>query len=173
MKIDLTKVTTFTIDCSKLLHASEIKQLMKKFGVKYYCYEFIHNSTTMKIGMSADNDWMRGSYGERIYRQAFHIPGWPSKPSTKSAGNDMLDVIKNFPTINKNDILIKVFDMTYYTFQCKYDPSLEVKDLEQDLMDLYEKEYNCLPVGNIRDERKVPRKGRVLDETFNNLFEID
>lgn len=173
MKIDLTKVPIFAIDCGKLLHASEIKQLMKKIGVKYYCYMFIHNSVTMKIGMSSDHDWIRGSYGERIYRQAFQIPGWPSKPSTKSAGNDMLDIIKNFSGINKNDVLIKVFDMTNYPFQCQHDPSLEVKDLEQDLMDIYEEEHNRLPVGNIRDERKIPRKGRVLDETFKNLFEIN
>lgn len=173
MNIDLKNIPTFTIDCSSLIHACEIKGIMKKYSIKYYCYMFIHKSQTMKIGMSADNDHFRGSFGERIYRQAFHIPGWPSKPSVKSAGNDMLDVIKNFSSINKNDVLIKVFDMTNYPFQCQNTPELEVGDLEKHLMDLYEKEFGCLPIGNIRDERKLPKKGRVLDSMFNSLFDVD
>ena len=173
MRIDINKIPDFTIDCGKLLHAKEIKQLMKKFDVKYYCYMFIHNSLTMKIGMSADSDWMRNSYGERIYRQAFHIPGWPTKPSPRSAGNDMLDIIENFAGINKNNVLIKVFDMTNYPFQCEDSPELEVGDLEKDLMDLYEQEHGCLPIGNLRDERKLPKKGRVTDIVFNSLFDVD
>lgn len=173
MRIDINKIPDFTIDCGKLLRASEIKQLMKKFDVRYYCYMFIHKSTTMKIGMSADSDWFRGSYGERIYRQAFHIPGWPSKPSPKSAGNDMLDIIHSFPNINKNDVVIKVFDMTNYPFSCEDRPELEVGDLEKDLMDLYEQANGCLPVGNLRDERKLPKKGRVTDIVFNSLFDSD
>jgi hypothetical protein len=173
MKIDLNNIPTFSIDCGRLHNASEIKQLMKKYDVKYYCYMFIHKSTTMKIGMSADSDWIRGSYGERIYRQAFHIPGWPTAPSPKSAGNDMLDIIENFAGINKNDVLIKVFDMTNYPFICEDIPEYEVGELEKDLMDLYEQEHGCLPVGNIRDERKLPRKSVVADVTFKRLFDSD
>lgn len=173
MKININNIPTFSIDCGKLLHACEIKQLMKKYDVKYYCYMFIHKSTTMKIGMSADSDHYRGSYGERIYRQAFQIPGWPTKPSVNSAGNDMLDIIKNFSGINKNDVLIKVFDMTNYPFICENTPEYEVGELERELMDLYEQQYGCLPVGNVRDERKLPRKSVVADVTFKRLFGSD
>jgi len=174
MKIDLNKVPTFTIDCSKLKNACEIKGIMKNIGVKYYCYFLIYKSETMKIGMSADNDWLKGSYGERIYRQAFHIPGWPTRPSNTTPGfKDVQKLMEFWPTVHKNDVLIKVFDMTGYPFQCEYNPSLEVSDLEKDLLDLYESQNGGLPLGNIRDERKLPKKGRVTDQIFKALFETD
>lgn len=171
MQFDLTRIYSFNVSCNNLLHAKEIKQLMKTYGVKYYCYMFFHNSSTMKIGMSTDNDWQRGSYGERIYRQAFQIPGWPTKPSKKSAGNDMLDIIEHFPGINKNDVRIKVFDMTNYPFLCQNSPEYEVREFEKHLMDLYEQTNGGLPIGNIRDERELPKKGIVTDLTFNSLFD--
>ncbi len=174
MKINVNQIPTFAIDCSKLKNACEIKSIMKRFGVKYYCYMMMYQKDTMKIGMSADNDWLRGSYGERIYRQAFHVPGWPTRPSKTTPGfKDVQKLMEFWPTVNKNDVIIKVFDMTNYPFQCEYNPSLEVGDLEKDLLDLYEHEHGCLPAGNIRDERKSPQKGRVTSQMFDTLFEID
>jgi hypothetical protein len=169
--IDISKLPKFTICLDQLLHACEIKSIMKNCGVKYYCYIFMCNDETMKIGMSADNDWLRGSYGERIYRQAFHIPGWPSRPAKSTPGfKDMQKMLPHFPSINKNDVKIIVFDMTGYPFESSYNPSLEVNDLERQLMDGYENQYGFLPVGNIIDERER-RKGRVTDKLFGSLFD--
>lgn len=170
--IDISKLPTVTFDLGHCLHAAQIKSSMKKMGIKYYCYAFIYKNTVMKIGMSADNDWMRGSYGERIYRQAFHIPGWPSKPSPNSAGNDMATIIKHFPLIGKNDVCIKVWDMTNYSFAVANCPKTEVLECECVLLDLYEKEHNSLPIGNIRDERLMPKKARVSDTMFNSMFDV-
>ena len=166
-----TNVPTFTLDLSSMLNACEIKSIMKQLGVKYYCYMFMHRSTVMKIGMSADHDWMRGSFGERIYRQSFHIPGWPTIAAKGSAGSDMRDVLRNFPTINKNDVCIKVFDLTNIDFAAEMNPKKEVGDFECELLEWHDRTYGCLPLGNIRDERKMPKKAQVTDVLFRSLFD--
>jgi hypothetical protein len=171
--IDINKLPSFSIDLGQCLNACEIKRLMKRMGVKYYTYAFIHNSTVMKYGMSADNDWMRGSYGERIYRQSFQIPGWPSKPSPKSAGNDMLDIVDRFPNISKNDVCVKVWDMTGYPFAVADNPKFEVGELEKQLLEEHYAKFNSLPIGNLRDERLSPKKARVTDQMFYSMFDIE
>ena len=169
--IDISQLPNVSFDLGKFLNACEIKGMMKKLGIKYYCYAFLYKSTTMKYGQSADNDWIRGSFGERIYRQSFHIPGWPKKPSVNSAGNDMLDIIKNFPNINKNDVCIKVWDMTNYPFAVQRNPKHEVTQLEDQLLDSHEKQFGYLPMGNLRDESHIRRKTRVTDQIFNSMFD--
>ena len=171
--IDINKLPSFSIDLGQCLNACEIKRLMKRLRVKYYTYAFIHNSTVMKYGMSADNDWLRGSYGERIYRQSFQIPGWPTKPSPKSAGNDMLDIVERFPNISKNDVCVKVWDMTGYPFAVADNPKFEVGELEKQLLQDHVDKYGDLPVGNLRDERKMPKKSRVTDQLFDSMFDIE
>lgn len=169
--IDINKLPTVSFDLGQCLNACELKSLMKKIGVKYYCYAFIYKSTVMKYGQSADSDWMRGSYGERIYRQSFHIPGWPTRPSPKSAGRDMADIVDSFPNINKNDVCIKVWDMTNYPFAVATDPRHEITQLEDQLLDSYLQQHNALPAGNLRDESHIRRKSRVTDQTFNSIFD--
>lgn len=171
--INISQLPSVTFDLGKCLHACEIKSMMKTLGIKYYCYAFIYKSTIMKYGHSADNDWRQGSFGERIYRQSFQIPGWPSKPSVKSAGNDMLDVIKNFPGINKNDVCVKVWDMTNYPFAVNSDPKHEVIQLEDQLLDSYIKQHGSLPLGNLRDESHIRRRTRVTDQLFNSMFDSE
>ena len=171
--IDISQLPSIIFDLGKCLHASEIKGLMKKLGIKHYCYAFIYNSTVMKYGQSADNDWIRGSFGERVYRQAFQIPGWPTKPSVKSAGCDMLDVIKHFPGINKNNVCIKIWDMTNYPFAVQDDPRHEVTQLEDQFLDAHIKQHGRLPLGNLRDESHIRRKSRVTDRHFNSIFDSD
>jgi hypothetical protein len=168
--IDIGKLPTHILDLGQMTQASEIKQYMKQQGIKYYCYAFIYASDVMKYGMSADNDWQRGSYGERVYRQSFHIPGWAKIASPNSAGNDMLDVIQKFPNIDRKDVCIKIWDMTNYAFASSICPKKEVGDLERQLMDEHEKQHKCLPKGNIRDERTMPKKAVVTDAHFESLF---
>jgi hypothetical protein len=173
MTINVTKLPTVIIDLNQCLHAAQIKQLMKKMGIKYYTYAFMFNNSVMKYGMSADNDWIRGSFGERIYRQAFQISGWPTKPSAKSAGSDMLDVIKYFPNINKSNVCIKVWDMTSYPFAVRDDPREEILECERTLLDMHEQTFGYLPIGNVRDERKIAKKSRVTDQIFNSMFDTE
>jgi hypothetical protein len=168
--IDTTKLPTFKFDLSAYLTASTIKRDMRNINVKNYVYAFFHKETLMKYGVQYDCD--NDTFGERIYRQAFHIPGWPSVPSKKSAGNDILDIICYFPNINKNDITIQVWDMTNYPRANSNNPKFEVNQVERQFIKEYIKLHGSRPIGNIKDERHMDNKAFVPDVMFNNLFEV-
>lgn len=170
VKINISNIPTITIDLSQHNNAYTIMNEMKQANIKYYCYAFIYKNTFMKIGMSTDT---KSNFGDRIYRQAFHIPGWPTRPSPNTAGYEMLDIISNFPNIKKDDVCIKIWDMTNFPFAVASDPSYEVLELEKELLNWHEQNYNRLPVGNIRDERLNPAKSRVTDQLFESIFSYE
>lgn len=176
MLIDISTLPSWRISLGKLQTASQIKRLMRLKGITDYCYSFIfvtaEGEIIMKYGQSGDNDWRRGSYGERIYRQAFHIPGWPTQPSPLSAGNDMLDIIKHFPGIQKNTVCIQVWDMTNYPFAIVDDHRHELTVLENQLISAHITAHGTAPVGNIKSEAYITQKTRVTDDQFNKLFEM-
>ena len=171
--IDISSLPTITIDLVQCKHPAEIKGLMKAIGITRYCYAFIHNTIVMKYGQSSDNDWIRGSYGERIYRQAGFIPGWSTQRAPGSAGDDMLDVIPHFRNPNKNNVSIKIWDMTNYPFAVASDPRHELTQVEDQLIDNYVQTYGYTPVGNIREEKHIRTKTRVHDSLFNSIFEVE
>jgi hypothetical protein len=165
--IDTTQVPQYIIDCSTLTHAREIRQEMREAGVRLYCYAFTHKSEVLKFG--EQHKWDPTTYGERIYRQAWHIPGWPTTPKS-SSGSDMLDIIQNVPNINKNDVCIMIWDMTNYPRSSVANPSFEVRTLERQLIKAYIDEHGKKPVGNIKDEKHMDRKTRVKVDLFDALF---
>jgi hypothetical protein len=165
--IDTTQVPQYIIDCSTLTHAREIRQEMREAGVRLYCYAFTFKSEILKFG--EQHKWDPTTYGERIYRQAWHIPGWPTTPKS-SSGSDMLDIIQNFPNINKNDICIMIWDMTNYPQASLANTSFEVRALERQLIKAYIDEHGKKPVGNIKDEEHMDRKTRVRTDLFDALF---
>ena len=166
--IDTSKLPTFILKLENYLTASVIKRDMKKADVKCYVYAFYHKGVVMKYGVQYESD--SKTYGERIYRQAFHIPGWPTKPSKTTAGNDMLDIIPHFPGINKNDVTIQVWDMTHFPRANSNDPKFEVNKVERQFIKEYTELYNKKPIGNIKDESHMDNKGYVADKTFDNIF---
>jgi hypothetical protein len=171
MNINIKNLNTIVFDCSQMRNACEIKGQMKKLGITDYCYAFTYNGTVMKFGQSGDNDWQKGSYGERIYRQAHHIPGWPTIASPGSAGGDMRKITPKFPGINKNGVFIKVWDMTGYPFSVAHDHRHELTVLENQLIQEHIKQFGYQPIGNVRDESKITKKTRVTDQMFDSLFD--
>lgn len=166
--IDKTQVPTFVIDCSTLLNAYEIRKEMRDANIRTYCYAFIYKSEIMKYG--EQHKWDPITYGERIYRQAWHIPGWPNTPKS-SSGSDMLDIIRDFPSINKNDVCIMIWDMTNYPRAYSKDPAYEVRMLERQLIREYIEEHGKKPLGNIKDEEHMDRKTNVKDTLWAELFD--
>jgi len=166
--VDISKVPTHTIELSTLLTPWKIVTSMKKNQIESYVYAFIHHKTVMKYGVQ----YTLGSsvYGERIYRQAFHIPGWPKLASPNSAGNDMLDILENFPNINKNEVSIHVWDMTNYPREYSTDPKYEVNQLERQLIKRHIELIGSRPVGNIKDESHMDRKTMLSDKQFSHWF---
>ena len=165
--IDTTQVPQYIIDCSTLTHAREIRQEMREAKVRLYCYAFTYKSEILKFG--EQHKWDPTTYGERIYRQAWHIPGWPTMPKS-SSGSDMLDIIQNFPNISKNDICIMIWDMTNYPQASLANPSFEVRALERQLIKAYIDEHGKKPIGNIKDEEHMDRKTIVRTDLFDALF---
>lgn len=171
MYIDTGKLPTTYFDLCKLLKPYELVVAMKSLGFESYVYEFKHKNNTMKYGVQYN---IIGScHGERIYRQAFHIPGWPRKPSKKSAGNDMLDILPFFPGINKNDVKITVWDMTHFPRASSINPKFEVNQLERQFIREYTAKFGCLPAGNIKDEKHMDSKSVVTDIQFERLFSYE
>lgn len=167
--IDTTQVPTFVIDCSTLLNAYEIRKEMRDKKIRTYCYAFIYKSEILKYG--EQHKWGPTKYGERIYRQAWYIPGWPTTPKS-SSGSDILDVVNKYPAINKNDICIMIWDMTNYPRASSKNPAYEVRALERQLIREYAEQHNGIrPVGNIKSEEHMDRKGIVADALFENLFD--
>ena len=169
--ININSLPTFNIDLSQMSQACEIKHIMKNLGITDYCYAFIYNSTVMKFGQSGDNDWIRGSYGERIYRQARFIPGWPTVAAAGSAGCDMADLAKKFPNINKSNVCIRVWNMSNVAFSVATDHRHELTVVENELIAEHIKNFGYQPVGNVKDESYIVKKTRVTDQMFDNLFE--
>jgi hypothetical protein len=165
--IDTANLKTIDIDLANLIKASEIRSTMKENDIRIYCYSFVYKNTIMKFGES--HTWKPSTYGERIYRQAWHIPGWPTIAQSRS-GDDMLDIIKNFHGIHKSDCWIRIWDMTNYPATVSADPSYDVKDLERQLIKEYCEQNNGeRPVGNIKSEEHMDAP-IVKDEIFNTLF---
>ena len=174
--IDLNKVPVYVIDLAHLNEAIEITHLMKQDKIKKYCYAFEIDTHTikdvMKFGHSADNEWKREFYGDRIYRQASHIPGWLTACSPNMWGNEMRELCKNYTGIDKSHVSITVWDMTHYPNVSSIYPALEVEKLESQLIHNYQETHKCLPIGNVRSEKYSRNKAVVADSTLNNILEF-
>jgi hypothetical protein len=169
--IDIGKLPVIMFDLSQYLIPSLIKHDMKKAGITSYVYAFYHKGVLMKYGVQYDSN--DDTFGERVYRQAFHIPGWPKQPSKRSAGNDMLDIIVHFPGINKNNVTIQIWDMTNYPRANSNNQKYEVNQVERQLIKAYIALHGIKPIGNIKDEDHMDNKVQVEDVMFNSLFEFD
>lgn len=170
--IDLSKIPFYKIELSQMLTPAQIMKFCKKNNITSMVYAFEYKGRIiMKYGVQYD--CVAQQPGERTYRQAFHIPGWPTKPSKKSAGNDMLDIIPKFPGINKNDVILHIWDMSNYPRASKINHKFEVNQLERQLIKEHIEKHGFKPVGNIKDESHMDNKSIVTDQHFDSLFDND
>jgi hypothetical protein len=171
MKIDFTKIKVYQIKLNTLNEPYDIVRILKQMNVVSFVYEFKHLNDVMKYGVQYDCN--KQEPGERIYRQSFHLPGWETRASPNSAGNDMLDIIEHFPGINRNDVTITFWDMTLYPRASSLDTKFEVNLLERYLIKEHINNIGYKPPGNIKDESHMDNKTIVTDEVFGNLFDPD
>jgi hypothetical protein len=164
--IDINQLPKYVIDLSQLNDAADIKFIMRQHKVTDYCYAFTSSSSVMKYGQSADSD-----PGERIYRQARFIQGWPTIAAPRSAGHEFETVLEHFPGIRKNNICIKVWDMTNYPFLADDHHDFELTKLENQLITEHINLFGYRPIGNKRTEDHIVNKSIVPDAVYNNLFE--
>jgi len=139
-----------TILGKDLYEAIDIKHRLK--GYDRIAYEIFTLHETLKYGESADE-----ADGERIYRQIWQVPGWPTLPSSTSAGRDFLDISRQRPRLTKDDIAVRVWDMRNAPCQNIYDPHKETRDVEQELILRHINQYNRAPVGNKIEQKRLDK----------------
>jgi hypothetical protein len=139
-----------TISAKRLDNAIDIKHIFK--GYTRIAYEFFTLEETLKYGESADE-----ADAERVYRQLAQFPGWPTEASQEAAGRDILDVLKKRPWLTKNDIGIRVWNISDKECQNIYDPHKETRDIEQELIRRHIEQYNRAPIGNKVEQRRLEK----------------
>jgi hypothetical protein len=95
----------------------EIIRWMQELNIQFYVYWFeTTEGIVLKYGESGD--CQTGEFGERLYRQAGHIPGWSQSTPwlVGSSGEDMAQILIDFEEaynrkLVKNDIVINVLPM--------------------------------------------------------------
>lgn len=165
-----TKYPTYEIDLSKLVHFTDIIDIMKNIGIREYVYSFHFNNEVIKYGFSTDKkSWP----GERLYRQAGHLYGWSSRLTSKS-GSDMISIDneyykKNKINLNRNNMTITVIDLTGIKNDNLNDPDWPCKKLERELIAEYVQSNGHTPIGNLRDE-SLRNNSYISRNIYFNLF---
>lgn len=104
---------TLTFNLKDLSAPRDICHLLEKEGTKYYVYSFQSKDDIIKFGKAADNEWMFGTWGNRLYRQAGGIAGWGVFSLNDTSAKDMrMQMQKHFPDLTRNDITVTVYDFT-------------------------------------------------------------
>jgi hypothetical protein len=139
-----------TIAVRRLQNAIDLKKLYK--GYRRIAYEIFTLEETLKYGESADED-----DAERIYRQIWQFPGWPTSPAQNTAGCDILDVVKARPFLTKDDLGVRVWDLRDIPCQNPYRPHKETLDVEGELIKRHIEQYKKAPIGNKVEQKRLEK----------------
>jgi hypothetical protein len=173
--IQTSPYLVYEIDLSKLNVAVDISKILKGFGTVKYVYKFEYKDEIIKYGISVDE---KSIFGERIYRQSGHLPGWPTQLAIGSAGDDMREINDNYfaktgTNLNRQGMKITVCDLTNINSPSAADENFHVKKLERQLIKEYAEKNNKLPIGNIKDESYIDNKTCVTKNTLDKLFSFE
>lgn len=179
MYIDHSRLTQWTVDCRSLTAAVDLKQILSQFTRGTYELYILYQGRkiTVKYGMTAD-----GKQGERMYRQIWRFPGWPTQPSSTAAGDDLDDTVikllQQYPTLTKDHVYVHVWDMSQLPPQNRVRPELEPYNLEGQLIEEYADREGHAPIGNKLEQRRLEKGTRVRkkmtaprDSLLDHLFE--
>jgi hypothetical protein len=141
---------------------------MEKRSVKYYTYTFHTNETVIKEGKAADNEWVTGTWGNRIYRQAGGIGGWGSNRLHDTSALKMTSLMQDyFPNLDRYSISITVYDYTEELKECE-DIEIERFLLNEEDKKVKEhiKKFGFAPKLNIAPTKSRPKP------RFYEMFEV-
>jgi hypothetical protein len=165
---------TYTIPLKNFDDYTEIMRFCRSHNIKFMIYEFTWKGIVWKYGIQHKHGGSGNDYGERVYTQIGHIPGW-SKPNLKrcpSTKKDIDEVIKKIETtyqckVSKDDITVIISDYTNAPFELDK-PRAELQRIEDRLVEKHEKNYGYRPIGN--KTTAVNKKIPLLKTT--GLFEV-
>lgn len=141
----------FSIILSTISRPRDICDIMR--GVKHYTYTIRTTSgETIKEGKGNDDEWMSGTWGNRIYRQAGGIKGWGSLELNDSSANKTKELMAiYFPTVTKVDVIIDVHDFTDdFTGLDKAEIDRRLLNEEHDRIKAYTEIHGSPPKMNIQ-----------------------
>lgn len=150
---------TMVIRLDQLQKPIDISAVMGQHKITSYGYAFVTNEGIIKYGESSDNSL---TWGERIYRQAAHLPGW-SRTARSSSGADMkliaLDFEKKYGReLHKDTVWIEIYQAQHKAHGL---------DIERDLLDQCVRNNGHVPLGN-RD-----RSCQALQKQQQNMQQLE
>ncbi len=176
MKFNPTSIPVTIIRLDQLNDAIDIKHRLS--GFTRICYAIVHTkkdgtSEILKYGESAHQ-----CDGERIYRQIWRIPGWPTTPANYTSGDDFDWVVNQRPTMMKNDVVVLVYDMRNVPMQFSLTPEHETTAMEAWLIESHVQQFGKCPIGNKKEQLRL-EKGRpvvqtrsvVIGTVYDQMFE--
>jgi len=163
----------YTIPLKQIDDYTELMRFCRKKNIQFYVYEFVWLQHTLKYGIQHKCGGSGNDYGERVYTQAGHMPGWSKSnlkrsPSTKEDIQEIINKVQlTFNCIfHKDDVVLKIMDYTNAPFELDT-PRAELQRIEDDLSDAHEDTFGYRPIGN--KTKSVGKKIPLLMTT--NLFD--
>jgi len=155
---------TYTIPLKGLVDYTDIMRFCRKNDIQIYVYEFSWKTHIVKYGIQHRYGGNGNDYGERLYTQIGHMPGWEKQnlkrsQETKKNIDELINKIES--TFNckfcKDDITVKIMDYTNAPFELD-NPRAELQRIEDGLSDLHNSIYGHRPMGNktIPTNKKIP-----------------
>lgn len=173
-KIDRSLTNMHIINLASINNPTEIMHFFKKHKIKKYVYGFIYCGEVLKYGCGIKQS-RETVFGERLYRQIQNIPnGWDTDYRSPS-GKDFELVCKDFQTntgiiINRKQMAVIVYDMTYYPSLVADHPEDDIRQLEAELIKDYKTIRGRAPIGNLREETCNLVPNRTPDHMMDKFF---
>lgn len=111
--------------------------------IRQYTYFFATSLGILKYGQSANDN--SSFCGNRLYRQAGNIFGWP-KGLIGNSGDDMTGISQDYTVmyrkkLHRTDVIIGVINMSKHTAE-------DCEELERNFIDLHIQQHGHAPIGN-------------------------
>lgn len=169
MQFNLKTIPQYHIACKDLTHAIEIKHILQNFTKGAYELYTIKNGRKLvfKYGQTALE-----AMGERVYRQAWRVSGWPSYPAEGAAGADFDWVVNQFDDLDKNDLYITVYDISHVPATNPYRPEHETLILEGQLIKDYIDVNGSAPIGNRVENSRIQRGIAAVKTPHTPIYDV-
>jgi len=171
-----------TIELKQLTRPTEILAWMTELNIKFYAYSFRTigipfippGGEVMKYG--ASGDCHTGEFGERLYRQAGHIPGWTqSEPwLIGSSGEDMIHLLDDYDQVHKHkitkdEVVIDVWPMNRVLLRNVKEAS---EAMERKMINEHISKYGLPPIGNKDHKTNRELRKYLNTKTFNGIVDF-
>lgn len=145
----------FSFGLSNYKRARDVCDIFKQNDTHAYSY-MICTSTgeTIKHGLSNDNEYRYGTWGNRVYKQILGAPGWSQRHyNGDTSAIEFAELMQEYYShLDKNDLTVTVWDYGSPEFLAfsKKTQTLVLESLEAEFLKIYHKKHGKLPVGNVQ-----------------------